>query len=60
MEELLLQGSRREACIGILGNPADLLELSAGVQPEPLGVQIPHQTVAARVVRMPVWVELPT
>src|SRR5215211_7364063 len=40
-----------------LHHPADPLELSAGVQPEALGVQRPHQAVAARVFRGPVWVE---
>src|SRR5215218_4681887 len=54
-----LRGSRREPRVGGLGDPADLLELSAGVQPGPFDVQRPHQAVAARVGRVPVRVELP-
>src|SRR5215204_2474124 len=54
---LLLRGSRREPGVGVLGDPAYLLELSSCVQPEPLGVQLPHQAVAARVGRGPVRVE---
>jgi hypothetical protein len=59
-EEPLLRGSRREARVGVLGDPAYLLELSAGVQPEPLGVKLPHQAVAARVSWSPVRIESPT
>src|SRR5918999_1841700 len=51
--------SRREACVGVLGDPADPLELPSGMQPGPFHVQVPHQAVAARVGRMPVQVESP-
>lgn len=57
VKEPLLRGSRREARVGVLHHPADLLELSAGVQPGPFEVQRPHQAVASRVNRVPVRVE---
>ena len=57
VEESLLRGSRREARVGVLHHPTDPLELSAGVQPEPLGVQRPHQAVGARVSWGPVRAE---
>src|SRR5215204_5218489 len=57
VKEPLLRGSRREARVGVLHHPADLLELSAGVQPGPFDVQRPHQAVASRVNRVPVRVE---
>src|SRR5215207_5440543 len=56
-KEPLLRGSRREARVGVLHHPADLLEHSAGVQPGPFDVQRPHQAVASRVNRVPVRVE---
>src|SRR5918994_2042236 len=51
--------SRREACVGVLGDSAYLLELPSGMQPGPFHVQVPHQAVATRVGRMPVRVESP-
>src|SRR5215204_2714550 len=57
VKEPLLRGSRREPRVGVLHHPADPLELSAGVQPGPLGVQRPHQAVASRVCRDPIRVE---
>src|SRR5215208_1443680 len=57
VKEPLLRGSRREARVGVLHHPADLLELSAGMQPGPFEVQRPHQAVASRVNRGPVRVE---
>src|SRR5829696_5304411 len=52
-----LDGSPREPGVGVLGYPAYLLELSAGMQRWSFHVQIPHQTVAAGVGRMPIRVE---
>ena len=57
---IALDRSRREPGVRVLYYPADLLELSSGVQPEPFGVQLLNQAVAARVSRVPVRVELPT